>query len=62
MSRYRIGITADVLKSDNLPIFGSEVLGLLDDPAIEWEYMAQPSLDISPEQAARYDAICAMIT
>ena len=62
MSRFRIGITADVLKSDNLPIFGSEVLGLLDDPEISWEYMAQPSLEISPEQAARYDAICAMIT
>jgi len=62
MAEFRVGITADVLKSDGVPIFGAEVLQLLDDPAIEWEYMQQPSLDISPVQAARYDAICAMNT
>jgi D-3-phosphoglycerate dehydrogenase len=62
MAEFRVGITADVLKSDGVPIFGAQVLQLLDDPAIEWEYMQQPSLDISPVQAARYDAICAMNT
>lgn len=62
MAEFRVGITADVLKSDGVPIFGAEVLQLLDDPAIEWEYMQQPSLDISPAQASRYDAICAMTT
>ena len=62
MAEFRVGITADVLKSDGVPIFGAEVLQLLDDPAIEWEYMQQPSLDISPAQAERYDAICAMNT
>ena len=60
MSKFRVGISADVLQSDGLPMFGREVLGLLDDPAIEWEYMAQPTLEISPEQAARFDAICAL--
>ena len=62
MSKFRVGITADVLNSDDLPIFGKDVLSLFDDPAIEWEYMAQPTLEISHEQAARYDAICAMVT
>ena len=62
MSKFRVGITADVLSSDDLPIFGKDVLSLFDDPAIEWEYMAQPTLEISQEQAARYDAICAMVT
>ena len=62
MNKFRVGITADVLQSDGMPIFGAEVLHLLDDPAIEWEYMQQPTVDISPEQAARYDAICAMFT
>ena len=62
MSKFRVGITADVLSSDDLPIFGKDVLSLFDDPAIEWEYMAQPTLEISHEQAARYDAICAMVT
>lgn len=62
MSKFRVGITADVLKSDGLPIFGEEVLGLLDDPALEWEYMDRSSEEVTQEQAARYDAICAMIT
>jgi phosphoglycerate dehydrogenase-like enzyme len=62
MSKFRVGITADVLKSDGLPIFGEEVLGLLDDPGLEWEYMDRSSEEVTQEQAARYDAICAMIT
>lgn len=39
MSTFRVGITADVLKSDGAPIFGEPVLGLFDDAGIEWEYM-----------------------
>ena len=62
MSKFRVGITADVLKSDGVPIFGNEVLGLLDNPLIEWEYMGKDSGDITPAHAARYDAICAMVT
>jgi len=61
MNKFRVGITADVLKSDGVPIFGTEVLGLLDSPLIEWEYMEQPSIDLTPAQAARFDAICAMV-
>ena len=62
MSKFRVGITADVLKSDGVPVFGHEVLGLLDDPAIEWEYMDRASEEVTPAQAARYDVICAMLT
>jgi len=62
MSKFRVGITADVRQSDGAPIFGTDVLQLLDHPDISWEYMAQPSIDLSPAQAASYDAICAMVT
>ena len=63
MDKFRVGITADVLKSDGVPIFGTEVLGLLDDsPLLEWEYMQQPSIEVTPAQAARYDVLCAMTT
>ena len=62
MSKFRVGITADVLKSDGVPIFGNEVLGLLNSPLIEWEYMGKESGDITPAHTARYDAICAMVT
>lgn len=59
MNKFRIGITADVLRSEDQPIFGREVLGLLDQPHVEWEYM-ENSVELTPAQAARYDAICAM--
>jgi len=62
MNKFRVGITADVRQSDGEPIFGTEVLKLLDQPDISWEYMAQPSIDLTPEQAGSYDAICAMVT
>jgi phosphoglycerate dehydrogenase-like enzyme len=63
MSMFRIGITADVLKSDGSPIFGADVLRLLDVAGIEWEYMdTASSAQVTPAQAARYDAICAMLT
>ena len=62
MSEFRVGITADVLKSDGLPIFGAEVLRLFDEAGIEWEYMNPGSGEVTPAQAARYDAVCAMLT
>ena len=62
MENFRIGITADVLQSDGEPIFGREALAMLGQPGIEWEYMDATSIDITPQQAARYDAICAMFT
>lgn len=62
METFRVGITGDVLQSDGGPIFGREALALLARPGIEWEYMDASSIDITPLQAARYDAICAMFT
>ncbi len=62
MRMFRIGITADVLQSNGLPIFGEAALALLEGPGIEWEYMDQHSGEISTAHAARYDAICAMVT
>jgi D-3-phosphoglycerate dehydrogenase len=62
MSDFRVGITADVLSSDGEPIFGREVLGLLDADGIAWEYMEQAPDGLTPAQAARYDAVCAMLT
>ncbi|MEP7300466.1 MAG: NAD(P)-dependent oxidoreductase [Caldimonas sp.] len=62
MSEFRVGITADVLSSDGEPIFGREVLGLLDADGIAWEYMTQEPGGVTPAQAARYDAVCAMLT
>ena len=62
MSEFRVGITGDVLSSSGEPIFGREVLGLLDAGGIGWEFMTQEPDGVTPAQAARYDAICAMLT
>ncbi len=59
--KFRVGITADVLKSDGTPIFGTKVLEIFNRPDIEWEFM-KPTPVIEPEQVAQYDAICAMLT
>ena len=62
MSEFRVGITADVLSSSGEPIFGREVLRMLDAEGITWEYMTQEPGGVTPAQAARYDAVCAMLT
>jgi phosphoglycerate dehydrogenase-like enzyme len=62
MAIFRIGITADVLKSDGSTMFGGEPLKMLEGPGIEWEYMDAASVEVTPGQASRYDAICALIT
>jgi len=62
MSAFRVGITGDVLSSGGEPIFGREVLGLLDADGIAWEFMTHEPGGVTPAQATRYDAICAMLT
>lgn len=62
MSQFRVGITGDVLDSGGAPIFGREALALLEAGGVEWEYMTQEPGDVTAAQAARYDAICVMLT
>ncbi len=58
---FRVGITRDVLTSNGQPIFGQAVFEFLNQPGLVWEYMEETPA-IRPEHAARYDAICAMLT
>lgn len=59
---FRIGITPDVLRADGASIFGNEVYRVLEAPGVEWEYLPEPASELTPAQAARYDALCAMLT
>ena len=59
--QFRVGITRDVLMSNGQPIFGQAVFEWLKQPGLVWEYMEETPV-IRPEHAARYDAICAMLT
>jgi len=57
-NRFRVGITRDVLDSRGEPSFGRKALDILErDGAIDWEYLPEVVREITPEHAARYDAI-----
>jgi D-3-phosphoglycerate dehydrogenase len=59
--KFRVGITRDNLKPDGKPIFDQASLKLLDDPRIEWEFLPQLETELSPETAAKYDALAVML-
>jgi len=55
---FRVGITRDILDSRGEPSFGQAALKILDDaPGVEWEYLPTLAREITPEHAARYDAV-----
>jgi D-3-phosphoglycerate dehydrogenase len=56
--KFRVGINREVLNAAGEPIYGRAALRILDDPRIEWEYLATPTAEFTPEHAARYDALC----
>jgi D-3-phosphoglycerate dehydrogenase len=56
--RFRVGITRDILDSRGEPSFGRKALEILDRPGtIDWEYLPSVVREITPDLAARYDAI-----
>ncbi len=59
--KFRVGITRDNLKPDGNPIFDQASLKLLEDPRIEWEFLPQLEAELSPETAAKYDALAVML-
>ena len=59
--KFRIGITRDNLKPDGKPLFDASSLELLHDARIEWEFLPQLETELSPETAARYDALAVML-
>lgn len=58
-TKFRIGISRDAITA-NGTLFGEEAFKVLDDPAVEWEFMPDKVTEIPPEYAAKYDAICLM--
>ena len=54
----RVGITRDILDSRGEPAFGRKALALLDGAQnVEWEYLPDVVPAITPDHAARYDAL-----
>jgi len=59
MNLFKVGLTRDLLTASGQPSFGSaplEILATASD-ALEWEYLPQTVGEITPDLAARYDAI-----
>jgi phosphoglycerate dehydrogenase-like enzyme len=58
MEKLKVGLTRDLLNPDGEPSFGREALGLLDRcPSLDWEWIPESIREITPDIAARYDAI-----
>lgn len=60
-AKFRIGITRDNLKPNGKPIFDESAFKILDDPRIEYEFLAEVEPELTPETAAKYDALAVML-
>ncbi len=58
--KFRVGVSQEVVTADGGTIFGEDAMKILDDPAIEWEILADRVPALTREHAARYDAFCLM--
>ena len=57
-SKYKVGLTRDILDSAGKPAFGAAALKVLEDaPNIDWEYLPKKVAEIGADEAAAYDAI-----
>lgn len=57
--KFKIGISRDAI-TEKGTIFGEEAFKVLEDPAVEWEFLPEKDPEVPPEYAATYDAICLM--
>ena len=57
-ARFRVGLTRDILDSRGQPAFGAPALEILDAADhLDWEYLSEPTREITADHAARYDAL-----
>src|SRR6267142_1627495 len=59
MGKFRIGISRDAITA-NGTVFGEQAFKVLEDPAVEWEFLPQKVAELPPEYGDTYDAICLM--
>ena len=58
---FRVGITPGVLDKAGRPIFDPAAFAVLDAAPLAWEHIALDEAEISPDTAARFDALCVML-
>jgi D-3-phosphoglycerate dehydrogenase len=49
------------LRANGDPLFDKSSLEILGDPRIEWEFLPELEAELSPETAAKYDALAVML-
>ena len=60
-ARFRVGITRDNLKPDGKPIFDESAFKILRDAGIDYEFLPELEAELTPETAAKYDALAVML-
>jgi len=59
---FRVGVTRDFLGSDGTLNYGEEGFRLLDEaPNVEWEFLAETTRELRPEQIQPYDALLLLV-
>ena len=58
--QFRVGISPECITADGGTVFGPEAMKVLEDPAIDWEFLPERVPALTPEHAATYDAFCLM--
>ncbi len=59
--KFRVGITRDNLKPDGKPLFDVSAFKILEDAEIEYEFLPEHEPELTPDSAARYDALAVML-
>ena len=56
--RFKIATTRDLRMADGGPAFGNRALAVLKaNPDIEWEWVSEDLVEVTPDVAARYDGL-----
>jgi len=58
--KFRVGVSQEVVTADGGTIFGEDAMKILDDPAVEWEILADRVPALTQQHAATFDAFCLM--
>ena len=58
--KFRVGVSQEVVTADGGTIFGEDAMKILEDPGVEWEFLADRVPALTQEHAAKYDAFCLM--
>ena len=60
-AKFRVGITRDNIKPDGKPIFDESAFKVLRDAGIAYEFLPEIEAELTPETAAKYDALAVML-